>query len=48
LRGDVGARGVLQGAKCVELVGGELDVDAAGDLERVWELFHVREGFPFD
>ncbi|HMF65463.1 MAG TPA: nucleotidyltransferase family protein [Edaphobacter sp.] len=48
VRGDVGARGVLQGAKCVELVGGELDVDAAGDLERVRELFDVREGFSFD
>ncbi|MCU1223756.1 MAG: 4-diphosphocytidyl-2C-methyl-D-erythritol synthase [Edaphobacter sp.] len=42
LRGDAGARGLLQGAKWVELVGGELDVDAVGDLERVRELFGVR------
>ncbi len=38
LRGDVGARGLLQGARCVELVGGDLDVDTVGDLDRVREL----------
>ncbi len=35
LRGDVGARELLVGARCVELVGGELDVDTVGDLEWV-------------
>ena len=35
LRGDAGARELLQGARAVELVGGEVDVDTAEDLERV-------------
>ena len=39
LRGDVGARELLQGARCVELVGGELDVDTREELERARELF---------
>jgi molybdenum cofactor cytidylyltransferase len=34
LRGDVGAKGLLQGVRCVELVGGDLDVDTVADLER--------------
>jgi molybdenum cofactor cytidylyltransferase len=38
LRGDVGARGMLQGGKFVELMDGELDVDVVEDLERVREL----------
>ena len=38
LRGDVGARGLLVGARCVELAGGELDVDTVGDLERAKEM----------
>ncbi len=38
LRGDAGARELLKEARCVELVGGELDVDTVGDLERVREL----------
>jgi molybdenum cofactor cytidylyltransferase len=32
LRGDVGARRLLVGARAVELVGGELDLDTVGDL----------------
>jgi molybdenum cofactor cytidylyltransferase len=39
LRGDVGARELLKGAKGVELVGGELDVDTVEELERVRELY---------
>lgn len=39
LRGDVGARGLLQSARSVELPGGELDVDTMEDLERARELF---------
>lgn len=39
LSGDVGARELLRFAEAVELVGGELDVDTVGDLERVRELF---------
>jgi len=34
LRGDAGARDLLGEAETVELVGGELDVDTAEDLER--------------
>ena len=37
LRGDLGARELLRSARSVELVGGELDVDTVGDLERVRE-----------
>lgn len=37
LRGDAGARELLRGAGCVELVGGEVDVDTREDLERVRE-----------
>lgn len=39
LRGDVGARELLVGARCEELVGGELDVDTVADLERVRGMF---------
>ena len=39
LRGDVGARELLVGARAVELVGGELDLDTVGDLERVRGMF---------
>ncbi len=39
LRGDVGARELLKGARGVELVGGELDVDTVEELERARELF---------
>ena len=39
LRGDVGARELLRGARCVALVGGELDVDTVEELERARELF---------
>lgn len=39
LRGDVGAREMLQGAEVVELSGGELDVDTVEDLERARKLF---------
>jgi molybdenum cofactor cytidylyltransferase len=39
LRGDVGARELLRGARAVELPGGELDVDTVEDLERARELF---------
>jgi molybdenum cofactor cytidylyltransferase len=39
LRGDVGAKGLLSSAPFVELVGGELDIDTAEDLERARQLF---------
>jgi len=39
LRGDVGARELLRGAKVVELPGGEVDVDTAEDLARARERF---------
>ena len=39
LRGDVGARDLLRSAHCVELNGGELDVDTVEDLERAKQLF---------
>ena len=39
LRGDAGARGLLEAARCVELAGGELDLDTVEDLARVRELF---------
>jgi CTP:molybdopterin cytidylyltransferase MocA len=39
LRGDVGARDLLHSARCVELAGGELDVDTETDLARARELF---------
>jgi CTP:molybdopterin cytidylyltransferase MocA len=39
LQGDTGARDLLRTARCKELVGGELDVDTVGDLERARELF---------
>ena len=39
LRGDVGARELLRGARAVELPGGELDVDTPEDLARARELF---------
>jgi molybdenum cofactor cytidylyltransferase len=41
LRGDAGARELLQAARTQELVGGEMDVDTADDLQRVRELFHL-------
>jgi molybdenum cofactor cytidylyltransferase len=39
LHGDAGARELLVDARCEELVGGELDVDTVGDLERARKLF---------
>jgi molybdenum cofactor cytidylyltransferase len=39
LHGDAGARDLLRSAQCVELVGGELDIDTADDLKMAWELF---------
>jgi molybdenum cofactor cytidylyltransferase len=39
LQGDAGARSLLQGAQCVELASGELDIDTAEDLERARILF---------
>jgi molybdenum cofactor cytidylyltransferase len=39
LRGDVGARELLRGARVVELPGGELDVDTVEELARARELF---------
>ena len=39
LRGDVGARELLRGARAVELPGGELDVDTVEELARARELF---------
>jgi molybdenum cofactor cytidylyltransferase len=42
LRGDVGARRLLVGARAVELVGGELDLDTVGDLAWVREWVGLR------
>jgi molybdenum cofactor cytidylyltransferase len=39
LHGDVGARDLLRSARCMELSGGELDVDTEKDLARARELF---------
>ncbi len=39
LRGDAGARGLLQTARAVELPGGELDIDTVEDLERAVRLY---------
>jgi molybdenum cofactor cytidylyltransferase len=39
LQGDVGARGLLQSARWVELPGGEVDVDTIEDVDRARELF---------
>jgi molybdenum cofactor cytidylyltransferase len=39
LRGDVGARELLRGARSVELLGGELDVDTVEELARARALF---------
>lgn len=39
LHGDVGARDLLRSAQCVELPGGDLDVDTEKDLARARELF---------
>ena len=39
LHGDAGARDMLRSAPCVQLMGGELDVDTIEDLERARELF---------
>jgi molybdenum cofactor cytidylyltransferase len=39
LRGDAGARALLQSARSVELIGGELDVDTVTDLGIARQLF---------
>lgn len=39
LRGDAGARELLNDARALELTGGELDVDTVEDLKRAQELF---------
>lgn len=39
LRGAAGARELLKGARTVELVGGEMDVDTVEDLARAQERF---------
>jgi molybdenum cofactor cytidylyltransferase len=39
LRGDAGARGLLQVARTVELPGGELDIDTVEDLEQAVRLY---------
>jgi CTP:molybdopterin cytidylyltransferase MocA len=39
LRGDAGARELLQTARAVELPGGELDVDTVEDLERAIRIY---------
>jgi molybdenum cofactor cytidylyltransferase len=44
LRGDAGARGLLQAARAVELPGGELDVDTVEDLEEAVRLYGHAEG----
>lgn len=39
LRGDIGARELLQSANGVELPGGELDVDTSDDLDKARRIF---------
>jgi molybdenum cofactor cytidylyltransferase len=39
LEGDVGARELLRSARCVELAGGELDLDTADDVARARMFF---------
>jgi molybdenum cofactor cytidylyltransferase len=39
LTGDTGARDLLRSARCVELIGGELDIDTAEDLAKARSLF---------
>ncbi len=39
LKGDAGAKGLLESAMMVELIGGELDVDTPGSVERARRLF---------
>jgi molybdenum cofactor cytidylyltransferase len=39
LHGDVGARDLLRAARCVDLAGGELDVDTVEDVERARAFF---------
>jgi molybdenum cofactor cytidylyltransferase len=39
LHGDVGAKDLLRSARCVELVGGELDIDTVEDLTKARGLF---------
>ena len=39
LQGDTGAKDFLQSARCVTLIGGELDVDTIEDLERARASF---------
>jgi len=39
LRGDTGARGLLQTARAVALEGGDLDIDTVEDLERAVRLY---------
>jgi molybdenum cofactor cytidylyltransferase len=41
LRGDVGARDLLQNAKAVPLADGELDVDTIEDLEQARKLYSI-------
>lgn len=39
LRGDAGAKDILQSARFEELIGGEFDIDTMEDLERARKLF---------
>ena len=39
LQGDTGAKSLLQSARCIELPGGEFDVDKIEDIERLRTLF---------
>lgn len=39
LHGDVGARDLLRSARCVELAGGELDIDTVEDMVRARGFF---------
>jgi molybdenum cofactor cytidylyltransferase len=39
LHGDIGARDLLRSARCVELAGGEMDIDTKKDMERARALF---------
>jgi molybdenum cofactor cytidylyltransferase len=39
LRGDLGARHLIQNARAVPLTGGDLDVDTVGELDRARDLY---------
>jgi molybdenum cofactor cytidylyltransferase len=39
LSGDTGAKELLRSGRCVELIGGELDIDTPADLAKIQKIF---------